>query len=90
MVVVIRISFRVVLGVKVDSLEALEGSSPGRGDSGNANHFRTVGEQDTKPGSKSGACTHRGNLGTWERVAADKAAIQRVKVPSCQLLDTGT
>jgi len=65
MVVVIRISFRVVLGVKADSLGALEGSSPGRGDSGNGTISARLANR-TPPGSESGACSHRGNLGTWE------------------------
>ena len=39
------------------------------------------------PGSESVAGKRTVNIGTWENGAADKAAIQRVKVPSCQLPD---
>ena len=41
--------------MKADSLNALEGSSPG------CVNARVFG---TPPGSKSGACAHRGSLGT--------------------------
>ena len=39
------------------------------------------------PGSESVAGKRTVYIGTWENGAADKAAIQRVKVPSCQLPD---
>jgi len=42
------------------------------------------------PGSKSVAGNSTAHIGTWENGAADKAAIQRVRVPPCQLPDSGT
>ena len=42
------------------------------------------------PGSKSVAGQSTVHIGTWESGAADKATIQRVRVPSCQLPDSGT
>ena len=39
------------------------------------------------PGSESMAGKSTVHIGTWENGAADKAAIQRVKVPPCQLPD---
>ena len=42
------------------------------------------------PGSKSVAGHSMIHSGTWESGAADKAAIQRVRVPPCQLPDSGT
>ena len=42
------------------------------------------------PGSKSVAGNLTVHIGTWENGAADKATIQRVKVPPCQLPDSGT
>ena len=42
------------------------------------------------PGSESMAGHSKIHSGTWERGAADKTAIQRVKVPPCQLPDSGT
>ena len=42
------------------------------------------------PGSKSIAGHSTVHNGTWESGAADKAAIQRVRVPPCQLPDSGT
>ncbi len=42
------------------------------------------------PGSESMAGHSTVHNGTWESGAADKATIQRVKVPSCQLPESGT
>ena len=42
------------------------------------------------PGSKSVEGNSTVHIGTWESGAADKAAIQRVRVPPCQLPDSGT
>ncbi len=41
------------------------------------------------PGSKSVAGKRTVCIGTWENGAADKAIIQRVKVPPCQLPESG-
>ncbi len=61
-----RNSLVVVIGItslgnrrgKADGLFMLEGGSFGGDNSGDVLR--------TPPGSKSGACTHRGNSGTWE------------------------
>ncbi len=42
------------------------------------------------PGSQTIAGHSTVHSGTWESGAADKAAIQRVRVPPCQLPDSGT
>ncbi len=42
------------------------------------------------PGSKSIAGHSTVHSGTWDSGAADKATIQRVRVPPCQLPDSGT
>ncbi len=42
------------------------------------------------PGSQTIAGHSKIHSGTWESGAADKAAIQRVRVPPCQLPDSGT
>ena len=42
------------------------------------------------PGSQTIAGHSTVHSGTWESGAADKTAIQRVKVPPCQLPDSGT
>ena len=42
------------------------------------------------PESKTMAGNSTVHIGTWESGAADKAAIQRVIVPPCQLPDSGT
>jgi len=42
------------------------------------------------PGSQTIAGHSTVHSGTWDSGAADKAAIQRVRVPPCQLPDSGT
>ncbi len=42
------------------------------------------------PGSQTIAGHSTVHNGTWESGAADKAAIQRVRLPPCQLPDSGT
>jgi hypothetical protein len=42
------------------------------------------------PGSEAMAGHSKIHSGTWDSGAADKATIQRVKVPPCQLPDSGT
>lgn len=57
---------------------------------GNIGPFDPRRERSGPPGSKSGARMQKGSPETWESGAADKAAIQLVKVQSCQLLVSDT